>query len=137
MTSPDNRSPELQPDEFDRRLRARYLEAVDRLDPVSAGRLRAARRAALQAATPPRARALQRALLPAGAFAVVAFAALVIWQPSTRQQAAPTSRAAVTMPAQDADSELPPDPDSTDPKLYQNLDFYDWLAANDRGKAMR
>ena len=135
MTSPDNHSPELQPDEFDRRLRACYLEAADRLDPVSAGRLRAARRTALQAAKP--ARALQRALLPAGAFAVVAFAALVIWQPSTRQQTAPTSRPAATVVAQDADSELPPDPDSTDPKLYQNLDFYDWLAANDRGKAMR
>jgi hypothetical protein len=29
------------------------------------------------------------------------------------------------------DSDLPPDADSADPTLYQNLDFYGWLAAND------
>ena len=29
------------------------------------------------------------------------------------------------------DNELPPDADKTDPNLYQNLDFYGWLAAND------
>jgi len=29
------------------------------------------------------------------------------------------------------DNTLPPDPEQADPNLYQNLDFYGWLAAND------
>jgi hypothetical protein len=72
-------------------------------------------------------------LLPAGAFAVLALATLMIWQPLRHAGSAPPQAISAT-PA-DADNDLPPDADSADPQLYQNLDFYGWLAANDRGKA--
>lgn len=155
MTSPDNHSPDTHPidpscdraTQLELRLRARYLEAGDTVDAHTAARLRAARRAALLAGTAPArsrlgltrmapARALQRVLLPAGAFAMIVLASLMIWQPA-RHPTASAPRTAATLAAPDPDSELPPDPDSTDPTLYQNLDFYDWLAANDSGKAMR
>jgi hypothetical protein len=32
---------------------------------------------------------------------------------------------------------LPPDADKTDPVLYQNLDFYTWLAAADHHPTTR
>jgi hypothetical protein len=150
MTSPDNHSTDLSRDratELEHRLRARYLEAGDKLDAHTAGRLRAARRTALQALAAPtrsrlgftgmaRARTLQRVFLPAGAFAMIVLASLMIWQPA-RHPPASAHRTAATLAAPDPDNELPPDPDSTDPTLYQNLDFYDWLAANNSGKAMR
>jgi hypothetical protein len=31
----------------------------------------------------------------------------------------------------ETDNALPPDADTIDPNLYQNLDFYGWLAANE------
>jgi hypothetical protein len=45
---------------------------------------------------------------------------------------AATADQAINAPEQSAevDNELPPDADKTDPNLYQNLDFYGWLAAN-------
>jgi hypothetical protein len=73
-------------------------------------------------------------LLPAGAFAVLALATLMIWQPLRHADSAPP-RAASALPATDADADLPPDADSADPQLYQNLDFYGWLAANDTAQA--
>lgn len=121
------------PDKLARRARALYLEASRQVDPATAGRLRAARRQALAAAHPAPARLGSR-LLPAGAFAVLALATLVIWQPLRRADSAPP-RAASALPATDADAELPPDADSADPQLYQNLDFYGWLAANDTAQA--
>jgi hypothetical protein len=39
--------------------------------------------------------------------------------------------------ADDLDSELPQDADKTDPNLYQNLDFYGWLASTDSHTATR
>jgi hypothetical protein len=121
------------PDRVARRARALYQEASRQVDPATAGRLRAARRQALEAArrTPPR--LTPRLLLPTGAFAVLALATLMIWQPL--RHAEPPSHAASAVPAMDADSDLPPDADSADPQLYQNLDFYGWLAANDSVKA--
>jgi hypothetical protein len=112
---------------LERRARELYLRASRDVDPATAGRLRAARRTAL--AAPHAASATRRMLLPAGAFAVVALASLMLWQPGGAPPAAPP---AVTQSA-DADvaSDLPPDPDSTDPALYQNLQFYSWLAYND------
>lgn len=125
MTAPDHRDP------LARRARALYLDAARELDPATAARLRDARRHALAQAAP--ARMLQRVLLPAGAFAVIAAALLMMWQPSHRPVAtAPAQTAAAARPAAD-DNALPPDADSADPQLYQNLDFYDWLAANDSG----
>lgn len=123
MTSPDER--------IEQRARALYHQASQQLDPAITGRLRAARRAALQPVLP--SHRVARLLLPAGAFAVIALAALMVWQPH-RGAPAPTVPAAAiaSMPgAPQDDSELPPDADSADPTLYQNLDFYGWLAAND------
>jgi hypothetical protein len=118
MNAPDNR--------LEQRARRLYREAAHRLDPATAGRLRAARRTALERAQAPRGARPARLLLPAGAFAAVALAVLTVWQP-------PQRHAAATHPAQaiEADFDLPPDADSADPNLYQNLDFYGWLAAND------
>lgn len=113
-----------------RRARELYREASQRVDPNTAGRLRAARRQALDAARSPQRRTV-RWLIPTGAFAAVAFAMLMVWQPLSRGPATPASHA-ISAPDQsaDADNDLPPDADKTDPKLYQNLDFYGWLAAN-------
>lgn len=125
----------LHPDRLAQRARALYLDASRQLDPATAERLRTARRQALAAARPSPSRLAPRLLLPAGAFAVLALATLMIWHPLQQADHAPP-RAAATPAAMDAaDSDLPPDADSADPQLYQNLDFYDWLAANDRVKA--
>ncbi|HEV2538847.1 MAG TPA: DUF3619 family protein [Frateuria sp.] len=118
------------PDKFARRARALYLEASRQLDPSTAERLRATRRQALAAARPAPHRFASRVLLPVGAFAVLALATLMIWQPLRRADSA-TPQAASTAQTADADVDLPPDADSADPQLYQNLDFFDWLAAND------
>ena len=121
-------------DRLARRARALYQDASRHVDPATAGRLRAARRQALEAAHAAPSRLASRLLLPAGAFAVLALASLMIWQPLRHADHAP-SHAASAMPATDADGDLPPDADSADPQLYQNLDFYGWLAANDRANA--
>src|ERR1700758_5051402 len=73
--------------QFEQRLRACYQEATQNIDPVTAGRLRAARRTAREAAAvnaSPHHRA--RVLLPVGALAAVALAALMIWQPAPQPQ---------------------------------------------------
>ena len=122
---------------FEKRARALYQEATQRIDPVTAGRLRAARRTALQAATAhatPHHRA--RVLLPVGALAAIALAALMIWQPAPHPQSPGNQPAAMNTVAEQ-DSELPPEADKADPGLYQNLDFYSWLAANDSNQTKR
>jgi hypothetical protein len=112
--------------DLERRARELYLRASRDVDPATAGRLRAARRTALAA---PHESAARRLMLPAGAFAVVALASLMLWQPGVAPKSAPP---AVMQSAEaDAATDLPPDPDSTDPALYQNLQFYSWLAYND------
>jgi hypothetical protein len=120
MTSPDDR--------IEQRARALFRTASRELDPAMAGRLRAARREALQPVSASRRAA--RLLLPAGAFAVVTLAALMVWSP--HRSLTPMPPSATTMLAPADDGELPPDADSADPALYQNLDFYGWLAANDK-----
>jgi len=114
---------------FERRARKLWHEAAQHVDPVTAGRLRAARRKALQ---PPMAspRHAVRWLIPSGAFAVIALAALMVWQPLPQRHA--SSALPSISSADDIDTELPPDADKTDPNLYQNLDFYDWLASTHR-----
>jgi hypothetical protein len=130
MSTPDNR-PDDRPDaRFEQRARELYLEASRKLDPATAGRLRAVRRTALQSAAAPRHALLGRALLPVGALAAIALATLMVWQPQRQATTAP-ARVTALASADQADNELPPDPDSTDPGLYQNLDFYGWLAASD------
>lgn len=129
MNAPDNH--------LERRARELYREAARQLDPATAARLRAARRAALAGAeggSP--AQRLLRLLLPAGAFAAIAFAALMLSTPvENPNSATPTSL--VPAPVLDADSELPPDAAAADPALYQNMDFYGWLARNGESQASR
>lgn len=123
MNSPDDR--------IEQRARALFRQASHSLDPAMAGRLRAARRDALQTATPAH-RAVRLLLLPAGAFAAVALAALMVWSPRHPVPAgAPATMVAAAAARAPDDGDLPPDADSADPALYQNLDFYGWLAAND------
>jgi hypothetical protein len=116
-------APTIDPEfsELAARARALYLRASQDVDTATAARLRAARRSALEAGdTAPR---LLRWMMPAGAVAVAALAVVVVWQPMrhTLPKATPSAISA------DVD-DLPPDADSADPALYQNLDFYAWLA---------
>ncbi len=123
MTSPDDR--------IEQRARALFRQASHSLDPAMAARLRAARRDALQPASTAH-RAARLLLLPASAFAAVALVALMVWSPRHPVPAAtPATMVAAAVAQSPDDSELPPDADSADPALYQNLDFYGWLAAND------
>jgi hypothetical protein len=129
---PGDRSGSLAGDLSDQRLQQRarelYREAGRRVDPVTAGRLRAARRQALETADRP-SRQVSRWLIPSGAVAVIALASLMLWQPLPHSGGRP---AVAVDTATDLDNELPPDADKTDPVLYQNLDFYTWLASADR-----
>lgn len=114
--------------QLERQARALYRHAAQRLDPGIAARLRAGRRAALS--TPGQAphHVLQRALLPAGALVVIALAIAMVWQPRRIDTAGSTAQTA-SQAVEAAD--LPPDPANADPGLYQNLDFYRWLASAD------
>ena len=115
---------------LEQRARELYHEAGQRIDPVTLGRLRAARRHALAAAQAPKHHAT-RWLIPTGAFAAIALAALMVWQPVPHDTVTSASQAvSMSGSSVDMDTELPPDADKTDPNLYQNLDFYGWLAAN-------
>ena len=121
---------------LEQRARELYLEAAKRIDPVTAGRLRAARRHALEPA--PSSHRTARWLIPTGAFAVIAMAAMMVWQPLPHRHVATSIQAVgIADSTADLDNELPPDADKTDPNLYQDLDFYGWLAANNSNPAAR
>ncbi|HET6552619.1 MAG TPA: hypothetical protein VFG49_03700 [Dyella sp.] len=128
MNAPDNH--------LERRARELYREAARQLDPTTAARLRTARRNALAGAdgSSPAQRLLQL-MLPAGAFAAIAFAALMLSSPVQ----GPVGEApGVAVSAKgEIDGDLPPDAAAADPALYQNLDFYGWLAKNGDSQASR
>jgi hypothetical protein len=135
MTSSDNKQQPDQP--FEQRARELWHVAAQRIDPATTGRLRAARRTALETSPAPAHHTI-RWLIPTGAFAVIALAAMMVWQPLPRHHAAMSTQAiGAADPSADLDNDLPPDADKTDPNLYQNLDFYGWLAANDSSPAKR
>jgi hypothetical protein len=114
---------------FEERARGLFREASERIDHVTAGRLRAARRQALSAGqSPPHQTA--RWLIPAGAFAAIALATLMVWQPLSPNSVRPAPSVGAPVQTAEIDSDLPPDAEKTDPNLYQNMDFYKWLAAN-------
>jgi hypothetical protein len=124
--------------QFEQRARTLFQEATQRIDPVTAGRLRAARRTALAAATAqPSSHHRARVLLPVGALAAMALAALMIWQPAPRQTQSNAPAAAMATATEQDIEQLPPGADKADPGLYQNLDFYSWLAANDSNQSKR
>ena len=127
MTSPD--------EHFEQRARELWREAAQRIDPATAGRLRAARRQALETTAKTPAHRAVRWLIPTGAFAAIALAAMMVWQPLPQHHA--TTAMHATGSIDDLDSELPPDADKADPNLYQNLDFYGWLASTSSHTAAR
>ncbi|KZC24738.1 hypothetical protein RHOFW104T7_06930 [Rhodanobacter thiooxydans] len=140
MNSPDSSRPDNRkhdnggPDRhLEQHARKLWREAAQRIDPATAGRLRAARRQALETARAPTHRAV-RWLIPTGAFAVIALAAVMVWQPLP-QHTPTTLHAAGSI--DEVDTELPPDADKADPNLYQNLDFYGWLASTGNHTAAR
>jgi hypothetical protein len=133
MNSPDNHPNHA----VERRARELYREAAQHIDPATASRLRAARRQALDAERSPTHHPV-RWLIPTGAFAVIALATLMVWRPLPHHTAAQPQQAVhATDASADLDNELPPDADQTDPNLYQNLDFYGWLAASNSRPANR
>ena len=136
MNAPDHRPESRLDQELGRRARQLYLQAAQHIDPDTAGNLRAARRKALRAAEAPESR-VTRWLIPTGAFAVIALAALMVWQPIAQHHATTPLQASGLSAAPDLDSDLPPDADQTDPNLYQHLDFYGWLAANNATSVVR
>lgn len=115
---------------LERRARDLYLRASRDVDPAMAGRLRAARRAALAG---PRESIARRLLIPASAFAMVALASLIVWQPGGGGTAGEPT--AISQAMDNEPNDLPPDADSADPTLYQNLQFYSWLAYADAPSA--
>ncbi len=115
---------------LERRARELFHEAARQIDPVTAGRLRSARRQALESARSASRRPV-RWLIPAGAGAAIVLAALMVWRPLPHHGAPSAVPAASSADGASAlDGDLPPDADQTDPNLYQDLDFYGWLAAN-------
>ncbi|HEY9130569.1 MAG TPA: hypothetical protein VIM98_02335 [Dyella sp.] len=121
---------------FERRARALYREAAQHIEPAMAGRLRAARRTALEALAKPARPHGARMLLPSGALAAIALALLLAWSPlQNRSSETLQAQMSVAGVIDTADGELPPDPDSADPGMVQNLDFYGWLATNNTNNA--
>ncbi|MDA3915251.1 hypothetical protein [Oleiagrimonas sp.] len=108
---------------FQERLRALYMRTADEVDTATAARLRTARGKALAVHDRP---AFTRWLFPLGAVATILLAAVVIWPATPRRVSTQTVPVAVS--SENDDNALPPDPDSNDPALYQNLGFYTWLA---------
>ena len=118
-------------DRFVQHIRELYREAAQQVDPATSARLRAARAQALATPRHDEHGFGARWLVPGGAFAAIALAAVVAWQPLAQLSPHPTVAVSSAVGNDDADADLPPDADQTDPQLYQNLDFYGWLAAND------
>jgi hypothetical protein len=131
MKSSDNR-PGISAEQ---RARELWHAAAQHIDPSTVEQLHAARRRALRATRAPL-RHTARWLIPAGAFAVIALATMMVWQPP-HQATKPMQAIGAPDATAELDSELPPDADKTDPNLYQNLDFYGWLAASDSRPATR
>jgi ferric-dicitrate binding protein FerR (iron transport regulator) len=132
-SSNDNRQLDRQHEPFEKRARELWCEAARQIDPGTASHLRAARRQALQEVRRPRPHAA-RWLIPTGAVAAVALAAMMVWQPLPRAPSMAQGHVSTSVLGE-PDAELPPNAEQVDPALYQNLDFYAWLAANDKHSA--
>ncbi len=126
-TSPENRDIEL---ELMRRARALHEHACEHVDSRTRAKLVAARRKALTAKDHRPRRAIW--LPAAGAVAACALVIGVVWfkpQPMGTPTASHEQAGAVH------DAELPLDADAQQLDLYQNLDFYQWLAQQPQSRA--
>jgi len=128
MNTPDN---DMSKTPLEQRARALYHQAARDLDPAIAGRLRAARREALGSGERQAPHRVARWLVPSGACAAIALAALLAWPSAPRHMPGTPDANSVIASSNEVDNTLPPDPEQADPNLYQNLDFYGWLAATD------
>lgn len=108
-------------DEQEQKWRERTRRAADELDAATASRLRAARTAAL-AQLDRKPRHAGAWLLPAGVAAGAALAAVLVMRTGT-EPPAPLQHAA----AEDLEILL----SGEDLELYADLDFYQWLEAED------
>ena len=109
------------------RARELYRRLGPQIDTSTAAQLRASRRAALETSTFGYQRHL-RWMVPAGACAMVALAVLTVWQPLRRPSPVASMTPVLSSQSTTADI-LPPNADQSDPSLYQNMDFYAWLAS--------
>lgn len=122
-TSPDNPDRELV-----QRAREIHAQACANVDARTRAQLAAARRNAIATARVP---SHKRVWLPAvGAMAACALAVgVILWHPAS----APSP--AQVRPVASGEVELPPDADSKQMDLYQNLEFYQWLAQQPDARA--
>ena len=125
-----NTSPEMENRDRELVQRAREIheQACANVDARTHARLAAARRNAVAAAPT---HSHKRVWLPAaGAMAACALAVgVILWRPASAPPHARTQQVA------SADAELPLDADSKQMDLYQNLEFYQWLAQQPDSRA--
>ncbi len=132
MNSSDNRPGKP----VEQRARELWHEAARHIDPATAERLRAARRQALRST--PASQPSHRPLADPHRCLRRDRAGQRSWCGNRRTHPPQPAQASSASDAgAELDNELPPDADKTDPNLYQNLDFYGWLAASDSRPATR
>lgn len=131
-TSPDNTTPGFNADhdhELMQRARALHEHACEHVDAATRAKLAMARH---QASAAQDHRPRRMIWLPAtGAAVACALVIGLVWfKPQPNSPDAPPVQVAA-MP----DAELPPDADARQFDLYQNLDFYQWLARQPQTRA--
>ncbi|MGH8213809.1 MAG: hypothetical protein ACREPP_11340 [Rhodanobacteraceae bacterium] len=129
-TAPDNQAHDSNVDrELMCRASALYDHACEHIDAGTRAKLAAARRKALAAQDHHPRRVIW---LPAtGAVAACVLVIGLVWfKPQSGNPSAPQTQAVAT-----SDVELPLDADTQQLDLYQNLDFYQWLAQQPRARA--
>jgi hypothetical protein len=117
---------------LEEQARRLYRQAVTDVDPATAARLRAARRTALEVGSEHHP---LRWMVPAGAVAASVLAVVLMWRPMPHP-AMPTTTPAAQIAARSTDNDLPPDPDSADPAMVEDMGFYAWLADQPTSKSM-
>ena len=122
---------ELDKDSWAGRARTLLDESAEGLDAATLSRLNRARQAALTQALP---RAARRWFLPAGmASACVLLLAVVAWHSQVPSGAARLPELPFTASASSAGSDIDLVSGDDSLELYQDLEFYAWLDAQDQG----
>ena len=122
---------ELDKDSWAGRARTLLDESAEGLDAATLSRLNRARQAALAQARP---RATHRWFLPAGlASACVLLLAVAAWHAQVPSGAARLPELPFTASASSAGSDIDLVSSDDSLELYQDLEFYAWLDAQDQG----